>query len=307
MRLVQDPHPFNLEKIRSTMREKRLSLVSDTKEPPPSVTLSHKEEIFPIGIHPSIKPRAPPSAAGTPKDPYCFDLNVVRAKVQGQNEPSSQNLFNNFRHHRTTRRSSSIPSSTCSIRSQPNISYVCRRALEVEQKAVILQSLLYIGAFVAVWGLSLAARIIQMERKDIPFTLLFLARVLNPLQGLFDMIVYCRPHVLSLRRRHPEYSWSKLIWKTVKTGGDNNVAGQGRRNHHGSRRASQKVKNKIYENHALRMKEIRERNERMARAPLRRTSTDLAAANGSDNGDADSVSEEDALGVLVAAAEFSCD
>ena len=73
------------------------------------------------------------------------------------------------------------------------------------------------------------------------YMILVLSRIFTPLQGLFNICIYCRPHVISLRRRRPEVSWWHACWLTVKTGGDHNLLGQSKR-----RRKSNLIGNDIF-------------------------------------------------------------
>jgi len=59
-------------------------------------------------------------------------------------------------------------------------------------------------------------------------------------------------------------SYAAAFWIIVKSGGDNESAGQSRRATIGSRRASEKVKERIERNHISRMKEIRRAADRVA-------------------------------------------
>jgi len=65
--------------------------------------------------------------------------------------------------------------------------------------------------------------------------------------------------VSSLRRNHPEYSWLKACWLTVRTGGDNDSAGRSRRrsSQAASKKGSQKVLDRIERNHISRMNDLR--------------------------------------------------
>jgi len=65
--------------------------------------------------------------------------------------------------------------------------------------------------------------------------------------------------VSSLRRNHPEYSWLKAFWLTVRTGGDNDSAGRSRRrsSQAASKKGSQKVLDRIERNHTSRMNDLR--------------------------------------------------
>jgi len=100
-------------------------------------------------------------------------------------------------------------------------------------------------------------RLLERRQKPVPFILLLLGCAFIPMQGVFNILVYCRPHVSSLRTNIPGYSWLKAFWQTVRTGGDNNSAGQSRRPNR-THRGSQKVLQKMERNHILRMAKIRQ-------------------------------------------------
>ena len=95
-------------------------------------------------------------------------------------------------------------------------------------------------------------RALASQRTPLPFAIFILARIFNPLQGLFNVLIYCRPHVSSLRIHNPEYSWLKAFWQTVRTGGDNSSAGQSRR-----KTRSKQLLERIDRDHKLRMAKIR--------------------------------------------------
>ena len=102
-------------------------------------------------------------------------------------------------------------------------------------------------------------RVLERGQKPVPFVLLLLSRFFNPMQGVFNILVYCRPHVSSLRTNNPGYYWLKAFWQTVRTGGDNNSAGQSRRSRSSNRsnKGSKKVLQKMERNHILMMAKIR--------------------------------------------------
>ena len=85
------------------------------------------------------------------------------------------------------------------------------------------------GCIFLTYIFSVTARFLQMQGKEIPFALLLLARFFIPLQGFFNVMVYMRPHIVSLRRSNPEYSWTKALLIVFKAGGDNDSAGQSQR------------------------------------------------------------------------------
>ena len=90
------------------------------------------------------------------------------------------------------------------------------------------------------------------------FPLLILSKLFSPLQGLFNILVYCRPHVNSLRRKHPDFSWFKANWITVKTGGDNNSSGRTRRDRQSNLIGNTVFLERLERDHAQRMRSIRQ-------------------------------------------------
>ena len=93
---------------------------------------------------------------------------------------------------------------------------VLRRHQEVKEQAIF-----FIVAFVCTYMVSYIHRIYEQINGTSPFWLRLIARVLNSLQGFFNILVYTRPHVTSLRRRHKELNWFQAFWAVVKKGGDN--------------------------------------------------------------------------------------
>ena len=101
-----------------------------------------------------------------------------------------------------------------------------------------------------------------MQGRPSPYYIMQLARTFNPLQGLFNVLIYCRPHIKALRKRNPEYSWFGAFFETLRNGGDNNAVGQSHRatSNHGKRRSSTKalIISRIEREHLKRMESIRE-------------------------------------------------
>jgi len=97
----------------------------------------------------------------------------------------------------------------------------------VESEA-ISQALLYIGCFFITYIFPVVARSIENYGNgvEIPFFLLLLCRFFLPLNGFLTILVYTRPHVKSIRRNNPEYSWFKAFGIAFKAGGDNDSVGQ---------------------------------------------------------------------------------
>ena len=95
------------------------------------------------------------------------------------------------------------------------------------EEEVISQALLYIFAFVITYIFPFIGRVVQIKvKKQVPFCLLILSQTFMPLQGFFNVFVYTRPHVKSIRKNNPDYSWFKAFWIAFKAGGDNDSVGQ---------------------------------------------------------------------------------
>ena len=84
------------------------------------------------------------------------------------------------------------------------------------------------------------------------FPLLILSKLFSPI------LVYCRPRVNSLRRKHPDFSWFKANWITVMTGGDNNSSGRTRRDRQSNLIGNTVFLERLERDHAQRMRSIRQ-------------------------------------------------
>mmetsp|Transcript_7810 Transcript_7810/g.8599 ORF Transcript_7810/g.8599 Transcript_7810/m.8599 type:complete len:479 (+) Transcript_7810:191-1627(+) len=87
-------------------------------------------------------------------------------------------------------------------------------------KEVVQQALLFIAAFLGSNLFTYINNIVFQVTGETPYWLAFIARTVNGLQGLFNVLVFTRPHIISLRRKHKSYSWLKAFWTIVKSGGD---------------------------------------------------------------------------------------
>lgn len=164
------------------------------------------------------KPRAPRSRSGTGTDPYKFNTAKVRAAIKRE--------------------------SLIAVKPPPLASVQATSPLAVKvedgnedgdnsnspnnsvEREVIVQALLCTGCFFLTYIFSVTARMIQMQGKEVSFAVLFLARFFQLLQGFFNIMVYMRPHIVSLRRNNPAYSWFKSVTIVFKAGGDNDSVGQ---------------------------------------------------------------------------------
>ena len=155
-------------------------------------------------------------------DPLAFDVHKVRQKIRresnfARNEPII--LSENTIPKQNKRLSTTTASSRGSF-VQGNV--------HSDIAAARRQCLLYLGSFFLCWfftGLSIIFGVAR-PHASAPFPLLLLSQIFNPLQGLFFILVYSRPHVRSIRLRNPELSWFTAFKIAFKAGGDNDSGGQ---------------------------------------------------------------------------------
>lgn len=103
------------------------------------------------------------------------------------------------------------------------------------------QALLYVGCYVLSYGFVWAQTIYMLATNMSPPTALtLLSSLFFPAQGFINIFIYCRPHIVSLRREFPsEYTWFQAFVRVLKSGGDDPLTTQERRLH-SIRRASTK-------------------------------------------------------------------
>ena len=80
--------------------------------------------------------------------------------------------------------------------------------------------------------------------------------------SVLDLPLYMRPHIVSLRRNNPEYSWFKSLTIVFKAGGDNDSVGQVQRSsQQPASDADIRRRQKLIErDHNRRMKEIKRKS-----------------------------------------------
>ena len=91
----------------------------------------------------------------------------------------------------------------------------CRRG-----KGFFIQALFYTLAFLLSHTFSVVFSSLKITGSEPRLPLLVLARLFNPLQGIFNILVYTRPHVAKERLRDPSLTWWGAFKKVVKSGGD---------------------------------------------------------------------------------------
>mmetsp|Transcript_25666 Transcript_25666/g.38407 ORF Transcript_25666/g.38407 Transcript_25666/m.38407 type:complete len:532 (-) Transcript_25666:2253-3848(-) len=98
------------------------------------------------------------------------------------------------------------------------------RASSRRIKDVKEQSILFIVAFLLTYSFTYVNRIVEQVNGSSPFWLHLLARTMISNQGAFNILVYTRPHVTTLRRRNQDLSWFAAFCIVVKRGGDHDRA-----------------------------------------------------------------------------------
>jgi hypothetical protein len=91
-----------------------------------------------------------------------------------------------------------------------------RRSLDLAstKREIAIQSFLYVGAFFIthVWSVFLFWGITLFDMTPPPFALLFIQNMAWPLQGFFNVHIFLRPRINSLRRSHSELSYTRLVY-----------------------------------------------------------------------------------------------
>jgi len=292
---VTDPYKFNTAKVRASF--KRESLIGPMKCPSQLPAQDkYLEDMNTLFAPAASKPRAPPSRTGTGADPYKFDTAKVRARIRRESLslPALDDVdLQRSRFQEDTTAAPVTGQSEPDSGHNDEIGSPNNNNSSVE-KEVISQALLYMGSFVLTYIFSIIARIILNQGKDVPFIILLLARFFLPLQGFFNIIVYTRPHIVSLRRNNPEYSWFKAFAIVFKAGGDNDSAGQSARsNQQPASDANIRRRQTLVErDHNRRMSEIRRRSmvsdSFLAAAREARLSDELQRLSGSSKIENDS-------------------
>jgi len=128
--------------------------------------------------------------------------------------------------HLRMRRSSIVNLFSTGIRESgdnDNTQTYATRGVAASQRRVrntVTQSLLYIAAFIITYIGYLVITMLEVVNKPAPFPLMVEHYIFTPLAGFFNILVYTRPKVSTVRRRRPEYWWFQAFWLVVKAGGE---------------------------------------------------------------------------------------
>ena len=96
-----------------------------------------------------------------------------------------------------------------------------RYAIRVQETA--MQALLYVAAYIATHLFAFTCVIIEQAGGTNPFYTLFLENLSWPLQGFFNVFVFLRPRIQSLRKDNPDISyWQAAVWAAFHDGQNSN-------------------------------------------------------------------------------------
>lgn len=101
-----------------------------------------------------------------------------------------------------------------------------------ERRDGMIQALLYIFAFLLSYFFPLLYHALDGgSDKEAHVSIFLLAKILYPLQGLFNFFIFIRPRVINARRDNAGYSWFRAFSFAVKSRGDasNRISGRRRR------------------------------------------------------------------------------
>ena len=88
------------------------------------------------------------------------------------------------------------------------------------RRQFFIQASLYVLAFAATHSFTwIGVMVVLAKKQELDSVFLLLASIFYPLGGLFNILVYTRPKVLSHRRNNPEDSWFRAFILVVRAGG----------------------------------------------------------------------------------------
>lgn len=128
----------------------------------------------------------------------------------------------------STRRRSSVAGSLREVTARlmkdtPSTRRMSLRRGRSKARSFLVQAQWYVLAFLLTHALPITITIMRKFSITPSFWLYLFARFLSPLQGLFNIVVYTRPHVTNQRKRKPSLTWWGAFKKVVASGGDDDA------------------------------------------------------------------------------------
>ena len=91
--------------------------------------------------------------------------------------------------------------------------------VKVYRREFVIQASLYVLAYIAQIFFTLYSMIVLViVKRHLNDVIVLLASIFYPLGGLFNILVYTRPKVLSLRRKNPQYYWFQAFVIVIRAG-----------------------------------------------------------------------------------------
>ena len=88
------------------------------------------------------------------------------------------------------------------------------------RRQFFIQASLYVLAYAATHSFTwIGVMVVLAKKQELDSVFLLLASIFYPLGGLFNILVYTRPKVLSHRRNNPQHSWFRAFILVVRAGG----------------------------------------------------------------------------------------
>jgi len=96
---------------------------------------------------------------------------------------------------------------------------VLQPSVRIYRQDICIQAFLYFSGYLFTYGLAIATVVMNVILKvHIPFWFHVMASLAFPLTGLFNMLIYTRPKVVTLRRKHPELSRFRAFRMVLRAG-----------------------------------------------------------------------------------------
>lgn len=154
------------------------------------------------------------SRTGSKQDPLSFNVNKVKSMIRRES-----NLGINEEIILSTKKpeKQEDPLRAKSLATQKSTA-----SHEINATAAAsTQCLLYIWSFLLCYSFTITSRIYGIIGRPAPFPVLLLSRFFLPLQGLFFVLIYSKPHIRSIRCNDPDLTWFQAFVIALKGGGDN--------------------------------------------------------------------------------------
>ena len=91
--------------------------------------------------------------------------------------------------------------------------------VKVYKREFVIQASLYVLAYIApIFFFLYSMIVLVIVKRHVNGVLVLLASIFYPLGGLFNILVYTRPKVSSLRRMNPQYSWFQAFVIVIRAG-----------------------------------------------------------------------------------------